>query len=572
MWVQAAVVLLAPLFLCQGSLESNRHNSTNLEVVEVGSHGKASLMRAEDFSAAGSHPAEVRPHLAPHIISAALAETRDAATLSEHGKAIDSNKIAAEEARQKVLTVARRAAAGSRRTTHHKDKVAANTSLSLKSKGDNVDLGWAPCDWQRPTVDNTMHCIDGTYCNPETDQWTCCATHGGRLQCPLNFPKICNQRDCGGLDYCCAAWCEYYDGDKPCSIKHQIYGMDQGWLTFLTRDGDGDVIQEWADLHTGQMTREIWYSRRTPSGANTNAGNAIMATYADNHNTDAFTTHNRRRNIGVYIQPDDGKLSLAVFVGDSVQSTPEATDPFAGAHVTLGPQITDMNWHHIAVVWDRIAGEGWLYLDGAKYEKPVRYEPGDENPGLDGKLVIGGGHLGRTTTAQVSQFRLWKMALTEEHISAIMSCGEPDLPITDLKGFYRLSGDMENTATSGFLPLTWEASQGVFADGDPCLAGLPGLKGDDAFGGPPGPQGKAGSLGEKGPTGTKMGPRGPPGSNGTKGPPGGEGPPGPPPPKYATMTDLYMVVGICVLATGAVGAAIYLQFIKAKAEPVGEAW
>lgn len=339
----------------------------------------------------------------------------------------------------------------------------------LTGSGPKVDLGWKPCEWQKPTHDETMHCSDGTYCNPQSDQWTCCATHGGRLQCPSHLPKMCNQMDCAGEDYCCAASCELFDGEKPCHIEHQIYGMETGWLAFSTRDGEGDPIEEWTDLVSGPMTWELWYSKRPQADDNTNQGNAIMSTYADNHNTNAFSTSNRRRNIGVYIQPDTGRISLGAFVGDDSKTDPDPADPLAGANTMLGPAITDEKWHHIAVVWNRTEGRGWLYLDGKRHNEAVKYEPGNDNPGLDGKLVVGGGHLGRTSTCKVSQLRLWKVALHARDIESIVQCGEPDLPITELKGFYRLSGDFENSASaSGFLSLAAEQGQGVFAEGNPC--------------------------------------------------------------------------------------------------------
>jgi hypothetical protein len=388
---------------------------------------------------------------------------------------------------------------------------------------------------------------------------------------------MCNQRDCGGNDYCCAAWCEYYDGDKPCNIKQQIYGMDQGWLTLDTR-ASGTVLPDWTDLYSGQMTWEMWYARRhQDNGTNTDDGQAIFSTYADNHNTDAFDTHNRRRNIGVYIQPHSGKLSIASFVGESVQEAPEADDPVGGAHVVLGPTIADYNWHHIAVVWNRTEGKGWLSLDGIRHETPVRYEPGDENPGIDGKLVVGGGHLGRTTTFQAAQFRLWKTGLQKHHLTRINQCGEPDLPVSELKAFYRLSGNLDNDVNSGFLPLRWEGTQGVFAEATPCDIGPPGFKGKDAFGGDDGPLGAPGPMGSQGDTGTVWGPPGPPGKNGTKGPRGK----GPPPPSWAfseaSYSDLYKCVPICIISTCLVGLIIHNRFVKEKGDAgkgagEGESW
>merc|ERR1719253_474056 len=74
------------------------------------------------------------------------------------------------------------------------------------------------------------------------------------------------------------------------------------------------------------MTWEIWYARilpQPPSLGDSTLFNSVMATYADNHNTDEFVKtdeekpwSSRRRNIGVYIQPSTGQLSLGTFLGD----------------------------------------------------------------------------------------------------------------------------------------------------------------------------------------------------------------------------------------------------------------
>merc|ERR1719375_783291 len=101
-----------------------------------------------------------------------------------------------------------------------------------------------------------------------------------------------------------------------------IYGMDSGWLTFNTRDGVGTTLSQWESLYAGPMTWELWYQRRPQGAGNTEQGNAVMATYADNHNTDTFSAHNRRRNIGVYIQPNTGELSVSTFVGASALDEP----------------------------------------------------------------------------------------------------------------------------------------------------------------------------------------------------------------------------------------------------------
>lgn len=328
--------------------------------------------------------------------------------------------------------------------------------------------------------------------------------------------------------------------------------------------GGGSVLSDWSDLYAGPMTWEMWYARRPQvSGINTQDGNSIFSTYADNHNTDEYSSNNRRRNIGVYIQPDTGDLSITAYVGaHTTEEEPEPDDPFDGAHVVLGPKITDYNWHHIAAVWNRTSGLAWLVVDGVKHNKLLKYEPGDENPGEDGKLVIGGGHLGKTTTFQASQLRIWKTALHQHHLEAINKCGEPNLPMGDLRAFYRLSGTLDNEVNSGFLPLEAEGTQGVFAEAEPCVEGPPGFKGEDAFGGPPGPTGPQGGLGPQGPKGVKTGPPGIPGKLGAKGPPGN--PPAQPAFWFqqAVYMDLYICAPICVALTLLVAIVLWVQYVK----------
>lgn len=397
---------------------------------------------------------------------------------------------------------------------------------------------------------------------------------------------MCNQKDCGGNDFCCAAWCELYDGDRTCPEKHYIYGITRGWLNMPTKASDGSPIQEWSDLIAGSMTWELWYARRTQTATNSAKGNSIMSTYADDHNSDTFSDpslSNRRRNIGVYIQPATGQLSLAVFTGDSAKETPVAGDLYGGAKVMLGPTIPDEDWHHIAVSWDKQAGQGILYLDGVMHPEAVPYEPGTDDPGMDGKLVIGGGHLGRTTTCQVSQFRIWKVALDVNHMKEIVGCGEPNLPSTDLRGFYRLNKDLTNSAGSSGLEsnLKPEGPDGfsgaeAFEQGNPCVIGPPGLKGVDANYGPPGPPGPAGKTpGRKGKDNSTVGLPGPRGINGTKGPPGNPGPPAAEMLTSATWTDFYSCFKLCAVSTMVVGILVYRQYImepKPKSAASAEEW
>ncbi|KAK3239811.1 hypothetical protein CYMTET_50288 [Cymbomonas tetramitiformis] len=77
------------------------------------------------------------------------------------------------------------------------------------------------CSWQSNSgYDDVLVCMDGHVCNSATSEesWSCCNQHGGRYQCPLNYPNMC-ARDmtcAGGTDYCCEDDCSQKGRNRPC--------------------------------------------------------------------------------------------------------------------------------------------------------------------------------------------------------------------------------------------------------------------------------------------------------------------------------------------------------------------
>lgn len=49
--------------------------------------------------------------------------------------------------------------------------------------------------------------MDGYRADPAVYGWSVCAEHGGRMQCPMTHPQMCDTKVCGGNDYCCALHC-----------------------------------------------------------------------------------------------------------------------------------------------------------------------------------------------------------------------------------------------------------------------------------------------------------------------------------------------------------------------------
>lgn len=106
-------------------------------------------------------------------------------------------------------------------------------------------------------------------------------------------------------------------------------------------------------------------------------------------------------------------------------------------------------------------GSATLWVDGYEASEAITYDlrggPDDteefDNVGMDGQIVVGGGQLGRAIGAQVGQFRIWNVALSQVHLEGVRQCTLPDLsaliggaPPHGLIGSYELRGTFKNAA------------------------------------------------------------------------------------------------------------------------------
>lgn len=61
------------------------------------------------------------------------------------------------------------------------------------------------CPWLQQTNGEALHCMDGSYCVPRLEGWSCCSERGGRERCPASHPVMCNNKKCYD-DHCCGAF------------------------------------------------------------------------------------------------------------------------------------------------------------------------------------------------------------------------------------------------------------------------------------------------------------------------------------------------------------------------------
>jgi len=69
------------------------------------------------------------------------------------------------------------------------------------------------CPWSRPTQDNVFRCKHNQIsCKGSYEDQSCCDYYGGILQCPENFPLLCNKGYCGSDEDLCGEG----GGVRPC--------------------------------------------------------------------------------------------------------------------------------------------------------------------------------------------------------------------------------------------------------------------------------------------------------------------------------------------------------------------
>jgi len=78
------------------------------------------------------------------------------------------------------------------------------------------------CPWSRPTRDNVFRCKDHQIsCKGWIEDQSCCDHYGGILQCPENFPLLCQDGYCGNDE----DLCEKRGGVRPCPSANECPWM-----------------------------------------------------------------------------------------------------------------------------------------------------------------------------------------------------------------------------------------------------------------------------------------------------------------------------------------------------------
>lgn len=183
---------------------------------------------------------------------------------------------------------------------------------------------------------------------------------------------------------------------------------------------------------------------------------------------------------------------LASAVTAAVQGVPHI-DSVVSAEFSVQDIKAEISDVSLPVVYP--TGSAQLYVDGFAGTGSLTYVKTDEmgeedNIGMDGEFVIGGGRLGITMGCQVAHFRFWSVALSPSELKQVRQCTLPQLsqliggpPPYNLTLSYDLDGSYDNSAADspfsqaapGFLRYSQDGIMGItlmdtglFVKGGPC--------------------------------------------------------------------------------------------------------
>jgi hypothetical protein len=103
------------------------------------------------------------------------------------------------------------------------------------------------CPWKEghSNEDDVLKCMDGHSCNIKYHGWDCCVQHGGRSNCPKNFPVMCQASHCGATPYlwpmhgptvpkpsehCCELDCTPLQGERVCMRSTILAPVEKDYL------------------------------------------------------------------------------------------------------------------------------------------------------------------------------------------------------------------------------------------------------------------------------------------------------------------------------------------------------
>ena len=187
---------------------------------------------------------------------------------------------------------------------------------------------------------------------------------------------------------------------------------------FHTRDSTRKVTDFWQHMLMDDMTWEVWFNTNAASHLSGDTPILGAATGMATYESQTRRRTHRRRHAGVHIKPDGTTLVKAHVLDSLVEQSHDTCDQsefdrfgllflskfpilvlgpegfflqgfhFLSAHMVItfcfwGPledkNISDGQWHHVALVFAKSSASLQYYLDGSLAVK-VAYAPGAQRP------------------------------------------------------------------------------------------------------------------------------------------------------------------------------------------------
>ncbi|CAJ1342222.1 unnamed protein product [Effrenium voratum] len=216
----------------------------------------------------------------------------------------------------------------------------------------------------------------------------------------------------------------------------KVWRSQGDFLVFHTRDSTRKVTDFWQHMLMDDMTWEVWFNTNAASHLSGDTPILGAATGMATYESQTRRRTHRRRHAGVHIKPDGTTLVKAHVLDSLVEQSHDKN-------------ISDGQWHHVALVFAKSSASLQYYLDGSLAAK-VAYAPGDDNVAMDGQVLLGG-RADHLLSCKVSRFALWTRAFSHSEIRRMASTCDVSTNQERAAALYTLDGSFEECALSQSL-------------------------------------------------------------------------------------------------------------------------
>lgn len=184
------------------------------------------------------------------------------------------------------------------------------------------------------------------------------------------------------------------------------------------------MLAEWEYILAGDMSWDGWFRVAAyPSNAQ-----PLISSKGPNFDTDTYSTANRRRYGGIYLE-SDGKIELRVNAGSEGETVAASLD-----------EVALDTWFRVTASFSKSQSRARLFVNGMQAGSTLAFNPSSSDLLVqDGEVVFGGSEGGTAIDGAISNIGLWDIELAMDRMPSDLKTCRVSSVATGLLGDYNLN-------------------------------------------------------------------------------------------------------------------------------------